>query len=111
MSFEKEKKDDVVIFRIEKERFDTAIAPEFKTELLLTITEGAKKVLIDLSNVKYADSSGLGSLLFGLRQIRDHKGTLKIFKANSRIINLIRIAKLESVLLNYETEQEALNSF
>ena len=64
-----------------------------------------------MSKVFYADSSGLGALLFGLRQFRDTEGSMKILGANSRVINLIRIAKLEEVLLNFNDEKEAIESF
>ena len=111
MSFKKEIKDDVTIIRINKERLDTTITPELKTELLVTVDQDKKKILVDLTKVNYVDSSGLGALLFGLRQIRDKKGMLKMFGAHSRILNLIRIAKLEDVLINYNSEDEALKHF
>jgi anti-sigma B factor antagonist len=110
MSFQKELKNDIIIYRIDNERLDTSLAPEFKTELLLVVNQGSKKVLIDLSKVKYADSSGLGALLFGLRQLRDIHGKLIICGANSRVINLLRIAKLEEILVNYTNETEAIDS-
>lgn len=111
MSFEKQDKKGVQIVRINAERFDSNIAPELKTELLLIVDQGNKHILVDLSKVMYADSSGLGALLFGLRQVRDKDGKLKLLGANTRVLNLIRIAKLEQILLNYETENEALESF
>jgi len=111
MSFEKQDINGVQIVRINTERFDSNIAPELKTELLLIVEQGNKNILIDLSKVIYVDSSGLGALLFGLRQARDKEGKLKIFGANSRVLNLIRIAKLEQILLNFEREDEALASF
>ena len=111
MSFEKETKNGVTIIRINQERFDSNIAPELKTELLFLVEQGIKNILIDLSNVIYVDSSGLGALLFGLRQLREIKGKLKLLGANNRITNLIRIAKLEHVLMNYKNEKNALESY
>ncbi|MBD3288354.1 anti-sigma factor antagonist [candidate division KSB1 bacterium] len=110
MPYQKEKRDGAVIVRIKKERFDSSIAPEIKAELLVIADHGVKNILVDLNEVDYADSSGLGALLFGLRQIRDKGGTLRIFGANSRVQNLIRIAKLEQILLNYNDEEEAMNN-
>lgn len=110
MPFEKEERDDVTIVRINDERFDSNIAPEIKAELLVLADKGMKNILVDLNRVSYTDSSGLGALLFGLRQIRDKGGTLRLFGANSRVLNLIRIAKLEHILLHYDNEQDALKS-
>lgn len=111
MDLVKEKIGDVTIINIKNERLDNNIAPELKTELLMLLEEKVFKVLINITNVNYADSSGLGALLFGLRQFRDNDGTIKLLGANSRVLSLIRIAKLEKILLNFEDKQEAIKSF
>lgn len=111
MPFEKTQKNGVTIIRITQERLDSNIAPELKAELLILVDQGIKDILVDLTGVSYTDSSGLGALLFGLRQVREINGTLKILGANNRITNLIRIAKLENVLINFATEEQALVSF
>lgn len=111
MAFVKESKNGVTIIRINRERLDSGIAPDLKTELLILVDQKIKHILIDLTKVSYTDSSGLGALLFGLRQLRDLNGTLKILGANNRVMNLIRIAKLEDILINFENENEALTSF
>ena len=111
MSFETKKKNGVVILTVNQGRLDSDLSAELKTEILILVEQEIKNVLIDLSNVAYVDSSGLGALLFGLRQLRELRGTLKIVGANSRITSLIRIAKLEQVLLNFEDEETALQSF
>jgi len=111
MPFEKIKQDNVTIIKIDAERLDSNIAPDLKTELLLLADQGVINILVDLTNVVYVDSSGLGALLFGLRQLRDFQGTLKLLGANDRVLNLIRIAKLESVLVNYVDENSAVQSF
>jgi len=110
MQFEKEEKNDVTIMRIHEERLDSQVSPELKAHLLLLVEQGVDKVLVDLSTVQYVDSSGLGALLFGLRQLRMFQGTLIIFGAQKRVLNLIRIAKLENILLNYDTEEDAINN-
>ncbi|MBN2013224.1 STAS domain-containing protein [candidate division KSB1 bacterium] len=111
MEFQKESIDDVTIIRIESERLDTNVAPELKAELIILAEQGILKVLIDISKVYYADSSGLGALLFGVRQYRDHDGQFKLLGANTRVQNLIRIAKLDHILTNFDNEQSALESF
>ena len=111
MAFSKEVKDDITIIKIEKNRLDTIIASDLKSELLLTVDGGANKVLIDLAEVTYADSSGLGALLFGLRQLKNLGGQLKLFAANKKIMNLVRIARLNELLLNYDDKTVALKSF
>ncbi|MBN1153752.1 STAS domain-containing protein [candidate division KSB1 bacterium] len=110
MQFEKEDKNEITIIRIHEERLDSQVSPELKAYLLLLVEQGVDRVLVDISNVQYVDSSGLGALLFGLRQLRMFQGTLIIFGAQKRVLNLIRIAKLENILLHYDTEDEAIKS-
>jgi anti-sigma B factor antagonist len=101
----------ITIFRLKDERLDSTIASDVKAQLLLLLREDGKaKVLVDLTSVKYADSSGLGALLLGLRQARDMGNSFAIYGAQKRVINLLRIAHLEDVLINYDTEAAALKA-
>lgn len=111
MPFPSQESNGIIILKAENERLDSNIAPELKTQILVLAEEGHDKVLLDLSRVVYVDSSGLGAILFGVRQFRDRGGALRIFGAKERVQHLIKIAKLEEVVLNYASEADAINSF
>lgn len=111
MPFPSQESNGIIILKAENERLDSNIAPELKTQILVLAEEGHDKVLLDLSRVVYVDSSGLGAILFGIRQFRDRGGALRIFGAKERVQHLIKIAKLEEVVLNYASEADAINSF
>ncbi|MFQ5603290.1 MAG: STAS domain-containing protein [bacterium] len=112
MNFHTEKINEVLVLRIDEKRLDTNVASEFKTELLRFVDkDGEKKILVDLKNVDYVDSSGLGALLFGHRQAKAQSGNLSLVHLNGKIKTLIQIAKLEKILVGYSTEAEAINSF
>jgi len=111
MGFVKEQQKGVTIIKVEDERLDSMIAPQLKSELLFLANDGVKKVIIDLAQVSYADSSGLGSFLFGFRQLKSIGGKLKLFGANDRIMSLVRIARLDGILRNYHDREEAISSF
>lgn len=112
MNFHKENIGDVTIVRVQESRLDSNVSSDIKTELLRLIErEGAKKILIDLSQVDYVDSSGLGALLFGHRQAKLNSGKLKLVNLNAKILTLMKIAKLENILEGYQNEKEALKSF
>ncbi len=111
MGFIKEEQKGVTIIKIEEERLDSMIAPQLKSELLFLVNDGKKNVLLDLSNVNYADSSGLGAFLFGIRQLKNVDGQLKLLAANERIMSLVRIARLGGVLLNFHEKEQAITSF
>ena len=111
MGFVKEEQKGVTIIKVEEERLDSVNAPQLKSELLFLVKEGKRNVLIDLSNVSYADSSGLGSFLFGIRQLKNMDGQLKLLAANERIMSLVRIARLDNILLNFYDREQAISSF
>jgi len=112
MHYQEEQVGDVLIIRIDEDRFDSTVSPEFKTELLRLIeAEHIRNILIDLKKVEYVDSSGLGALLFGHRQAKAKSGKLKLLNINPKVSTLIKIAKLEDILEHFSDEQEALQSF
>ncbi len=109
--FTKEIENNVTIIKINQDRLDAVLAPELKTELLMSVDQGVTNILVDLSEVNYADSSGLGALLFGLRQLKNLGGQLKLLGAKSRVFNLIKIARLEKYLPNFDDKKAAIESF
>jgi len=111
MNLTRKEVNGVLVLRLEDERLDTAVTADLKAEFLIAFGENHHRILVNLENVKYADSSGLGALLLGIRQARELSGDFKICCANPRILNLIRIARLEDHIKNYSTESKALQSF
>ncbi len=104
-------KNSVTILRMQDSRLDSTMAADLKAHLLVMIEAGTKNILIDLAKVDYADSSGLGAILFGIRQARPVKGQIKLVNLQSRVLSLIKIAKLDNVIEAYDDEKEAIDSF
>ncbi|MBC8185257.1 STAS domain-containing protein [candidate division KSB1 bacterium] len=111
MALIKDEKEGVTIIKIENDRLDSLITSDLKAELLLSVDSGSNKILMDVSQVVYADSSGLGALLFGVRQLQNVGGQMKLLGANRKVSNLIKIARLDDRLPNYEEMETALASF
>ena len=111
MNFSLDSKNDVQILRIHEERLDMEVAHDLKLQLLALLKDHHRKILLDLRDVEYADSTGLGAILFGLRQGRNFSAELKLVHLNERVLNLIRIAKLDDVVEAFDNEQEAIDSF
>ncbi len=112
MKIKEEKIGNVQVLRIEEPRLDSGLSSELKTELLRLIeNKKADYILVDLAAVEYIDSSGLGSLLFGHRQAKNHGGILRMVHLNQKVRTLIKIANLEQILISFEDESEALESF
>jgi anti-sigma B factor antagonist len=104
-------KNNVTILRLQDPRLDNVIAADLKAQLLVLIEEGTKNILIDLAKVEFADSSGLGAILFGIRQARPLNARVKLVNPQSRVLGLIKIAKLDNVIEAYDDEGEAIESF
>lgn len=111
MDFNVESNGDIKIIRLSDARLDTTLAPDLKTKLLGLAEADEPQILIDLKSVEYADSSGLGAILFGIRRARDNGGSCKLVNLNNRVLSLIRIAKLDHVIEAFDDEMEALKSF
>ena len=107
MNFFLEEVDGVKIIRLKEERLDTSIAPDLKAQLLVLINDG-KKVLLNLEDVEYADSSGLGAILLGFRQARDAGGEFAICGVQKRVETMISIAQFTNVITSYKDQFEAL---
>lgn len=111
MILESAQKNRVTIIRVLAQRLDSTVAPGLKTEFLRLLDENKFDLLVDLGNVEYADSSGLGAILFGIRQADAAGGEVKVFNLRPRVLSLIKIAKLDDVIEAYDNEDEAIGSF
>ena len=111
MNSTSEVKNNVTILRLQDERLDHFISANLKAEFLRLAQEGESRLLLDLAKVDFADSSGLGAILFGIRQLRGAEGALKLVNLQPRVLALIKIAKLDNVIESYDDEDEAIASF
>jgi len=70
-----------------------------------------RKIVLNLSDVSFMDSAGVGELVSGLRRARKDGASLKLLNANERVHSTLYIAKLLPIFEIYTTEKEALESF
>ena len=69
------------------------------------------KVLLNLGEVSYIDSSGIGELVAGFTSVANRGGQLKLLKLTKRIQDLLQITKLYTVFEVYDDEAAAVRSF
>ncbi len=84
---------------------------EFHTAIRLLAQAGEKKIIVNLAEVSYIDSSGLGELVAGYTALKRNEGELKLLHLTKRVHELMFMTKLLTVFDNYESESEALKSF
>ena len=75
------------------------------------LAENWKKILLNLSEVSFLDSAGLGELVAGLRTAKRFGAELKLLNASERVHSTLYIARLLPIFEIYKSEQEALRHF
>ncbi len=75
------------------------------------IQQGQRKLLLNLAEVPYIDSTGLGVVVGAYTTVSRQGGALKLVNLTKRIQDLLAITKLLTVFETYDTEAEAINSF
>jgi anti-sigma B factor antagonist len=79
---------------------------------LQELTEkGDKKILLNLSDVTYIDSSGIGELVAGFTSLSNRGGEVKLLGLTKRVKDLLQITKLYTVFDVHEEEAHAIKSF
>jgi len=110
MKFSIDKKDNYAIFKVIEDKFDTGIAPAVKSELLTQHAEGVENMILDMSDVKYIDSSGLSALLRGNMMFGDTGGVFIIANPSEHVFKLLKISLLDKVLNILPTLEEAIDA-
>jgi anti-sigma B factor antagonist len=72
---------------------------------------GGRKVLLNLGEVSYIDSSGIGELVSGFTTVTNHGGSLKLLNLTKRVKDLLQITKLYTVFEFHDEEVGAVRSF
>jgi len=75
------------------------------------VGKGQKKILLNLGEVSYIDSSGIGELVSGFTTVTNSGGELKLLNLNKRVKDLLQITKLYTVFDVHEDEAGAIRAF
>ena len=85
-----------------------SVLPQIIGEIL---DEGGKKILLNLSEMDYIDSNGLGELVQAKRESERVGASLRLLKPQDRVAKTLRLTNLLPMFSVYETEQEAMKAF
>ena len=86
-------------------------ASTFRDTVRDLAASGHKKMLLNLGEVSYIDSSGIGELVSGFTTAMNHGGQLKLLGLNKRVKDLLQITKLYTVFEVFDDEAAAIRSF
>jgi anti-anti-sigma factor len=110
MKFLLDKSEQYTIFTLEEDKLDTLVAPKLKSEFVTLFQSGTKNLILDLSKVRYVDSSGLSSILVANRLAGEVEGFLVLVGLNDHVVKLLTISKLDTMLNILPTKEEAIDA-
>lgn len=73
--------------------------------------QGQKKILLNLAEVAYIDSSGLGELVSGYTAVKNQGGQLKLLNLTKKVNDLLQVTRLYTVFEVHDSEVAAIQSF
>lgn len=109
MNFEIEKKDGYAIVKVKVEKLDSQISPTLKSELVVLNSDEFSNIIIDLSDSRYCDSSGLSAILVANRLCKNSGGSFVLCGLQRSVSKLISISQLDTILNITPTLDEAVD--
>jgi len=94
-----------------KGRLTVGEASSVREKVTAVIATGTVNVLLNLQNVEYIDSTGLGAMVICFTSLKKAGGALKLVNPNKRNVELLLLTKLHTIFEVFADEQDAVNSF
>lgn len=108
MNFTTDKKDKYALISMKSEKLDSHNSPSLKAELVVINAEGYKNIILDLSETRYCDSSGLSAVLVANRLCKNTGGTFVLCGLQRSVSKLVSISQLDTILNIVPTLPEAI---
>ncbi len=109
MKFSLDKKDRYSVLRLEEENLNSLLAPDVKSEFVFLRNEGVKNLILDMSQVKYVDSSGLSAILTANRLWNGFGAFVMTNVSHPAVQKLIEISRLQTILNIVPTLSESVD--
>jgi anti-sigma B factor antagonist len=87
---------------------DMYTAPRLRELLIDLVSQGSYQLVVNLDEVGFLDSTGLGVLVGGLKRVRAHDGSLDLVCTQQRILTIFRLTGLTEVFGIYQTVDQAI---
>jgi len=109
MKFEDRTEGKVLVVKILESRIVADIAPQFKETMVSYIAKGNPVIVLDLSEVKFIDSTGLGALVGSLKAMGD-KDELVLAGAKDSVSNMLKLTRMDKVFRMFPTAEDATST-
>lgn len=109
MRLESVQEGNVLVVRVLENRIDIKDAADFKAALAAHIGRGQRRIALELGEVEFIDSSGLGALVSILKLLGED-GDLAISSASPTVLSLFKLTRMDRVFTIVETEKDAVRA-
>jgi len=111
MDFKTEKYNDILVLYVSLTRATFNESEKFKTFLSNEIGNGSAKLVVDLSECEFVDSSFLGALVVNLKKATALGGDIKLSGLQSAVNSMFELTRMNRAFEIFRTKNEALNAF
>lgn len=108
MKFTCDKQERYTAFSLEEEILNSVKAPDLKSEFVILSNEGVENFILDISAVKFVDSSGLSAILTANRLWKNVGSFILTGVSHASVKRLIEISRLDTILTIIPTLQESV---
>ncbi|HMA99918.1 MAG TPA: STAS domain-containing protein [Spirochaetota bacterium] len=102
-------KNDITIIDV-KGPVDLYHSGKLKDAIEKKISEGGRKFIINLEKVEYIDSSGIGSLISSMQNLKKVSGSLALLKLTEPVEKVFKLTRLDGFFKIYKSEEEAVSA-
>ena len=111
MNLNLEKINGYTVLFVQEERIDAHNSDELKGAVLRLLEQGEVNIIVQLGQVRFIDSSGLGALLSGYKNAAAKSGKLAIANFQQQVLSMFELTRLDRVFEIYADLNEAFESF
>ena len=111
MNLKTEASGNVMVIFVREERLDAHNSDELKKEMNRLFDSGTTDILLDLKEVRFIDSSGLGVLVSGFKNASTRQGSLKLCGLQAQVKSMFELTRLHRVFDIFQTVDEALENY
>ena len=111
MRLQPKEHDGIVTLHIQGKLMGGPDADVFRGTIYDLIERGKKKIIVDLGNVNWVNSTGIGILTSAFTTLRKNGGDLKLIHVSEKIQSILYVTKLNLIFECFDSEQEAIASF
>jgi len=98
---------NVVVAKPLERRLDARSAPEFKAAMARLVRDGHARIVLDLSDVEFVDSSGLGAIVSALKQVAG-TGDLVLCGTRPAVMSMFKLTRLDKVFQMFALADDAV---